>query len=290
MNTSQAVERTVLTGRVSTHRTALEGGVVLTPALLEAFLERQRVKSTTEDTVKRYRHALELLYADLPPDKEIRRGTLAQWRESLLERGYAPRTVNVCVSAANSLLSYLGRRELQLMERLEPQTEIRPELTRAEYLRLLGTARALGKRQLYLLIKLFAGTGLPVQALPDVTVEGVEAGSLVVTRGGERRGVPIPACLRRELLDYARDAGRRSGAIFVTGSGKPLGRTNVSSGIRKLCADAQVPEEKGNPRCLRALYQATRAGIEANISLLVEQTQERLMESEQPSIGWEEAP
>ena len=116
----------------------------------------------TAERTPRYRHNLNLLYADLPAGKEIRRDTLAQWRESLLERGYAPRTVNVSISAANSFLAYLGRRELQLMEHLEPQREFQPEMTRAEYLLLLSTAKALGKRHLYLLIKLFAGTGLPV--------------------------------------------------------------------------------------------------------------------------------
>ena len=288
MNTSQSTERTVTVRKVPARRNGLESGAVLTSGLLEAFLERQRTKSTTEETVKRYRHALELLYDDLPPDKEVRRGTLSQWRESLLARGYAPRTVNVSISAANSLLAYLGRREFQLMERLEPEQEIRPELTRTEYLRLLSTARALGKEQLYLLVKVFGSTGLPVQALPKVTVEAARAGCVVLEQAGSRQSVHLPDCLRGELLEFSRRTGRRTGPVFVTGSGPPLGRTNGTDGIRKLCAAAQVPEEKGNPRCLRRLYQTTRAGIEANISLLVEQAHDRLVEKEQLDIGWED--
>lgn len=288
MNTSQAMERVVPTCRTAGRRPVPENGIVLTPEWIETFLERQRSKSTTEDTVKRYRHALELLYADLPPNKEVWQGTLAQWRDSLQARGYAARTVNVSISAANSLLRYLGRRDLQLMERLEPEEEVRPELTRTEYLRLLSTARALGKEQLYLIIKLFAGTGIAVQDLPKVTVEAVRSGSILVTQGGERQALHIPTCLREELFQFAAYAGRRTGPLFVTGAGNPLGRTNVSSGIRKLCWEAQVPEEKGNPRCLRRLYQETCAGIETNIKLLVEQAHDRLMETEQLSIGWED--
>lgn len=288
MNTSQAMERAVPVRRNSGHRLAQESGIVLTPEGIETFLEYQKSKSTTEDTVKRYRHALELLYVDLPPDKEIRCGTLAQWREGLLGCGYAPRTVNVSISAANSLLGYLGRRELQLMERLEPEQEVRPELTRTEYLRMLSTARALGKRQLYLIIKLFAGTGIAVQDLPKVTAKTVSTGSIVLMQGGERQVLHIPSCLQEELLCFAAHTGRHTGPLFVTGAGNPLGRTNVSSGIRKLCGAAQVPEEKGNPRCLRRLYQETRKEIETNIKLLVEQAHDRLMETEQLSIGWEQ--
>lgn len=47
-------------------------------------------------------------------------------------------------------------------------------------------------------------------------------------------------------------------------------RTNIFTGIHQLCVAAKVPEEKGNPRCLRKLYFSTREGIEWNIALLVE--------------------
>lgn len=288
MNTSQTTERVISVRRDPVFKAVQEAGFVLSPERIEEFLGTLEGKGSVDGTVKRYRYNLNLLYANLPPDKEIRRGILAQWRENLLERGYAASTVNVSISAVNSFLAYWGRRELQLMERLEPQAEIQPEMTRTEYLRLLGTAKALGKRQLYLLIKLFAATGLPVQALPKVTVETAAAGSLVIVQGGERQVIHIPDCLRQELLDFATHVGRSTGPLFVTKAGAPLGRTNVSNAIRRLCAEARVPEEKGNPRCLRRLYQTTRSGIEANISLLVEQAHERLMETEQLSIGWEQ--
>ena len=38
---------------------------------------------------------------------------------------------------------------------------------------------------------------------------------------------------------------------------------------------------------LRKLYLSTRAGIESNITLLVEQALERQLEKEQFSVGWE---
>ena len=67
-----------------------------------------------------------------------------------------------------------------------------------------------------------------------------------------------------------------------------MSRTYVTAMIRQLCGAAQVAEEKGNPRCLKRLCQATRAGIEGNISLLVDQALERLLDQEQLQIGWEE--
>ena len=58
--------------------------------------------------------------------------------------------------------------------------------------------------------------------------------------------------------------------------------------IRMLCHDARVDEEKGNPRCLRKLYQTTQENMEASVHMLVEQAHERLLNTEQLAVGWEE--
>ena len=65
-----------------------------------------------------------------------------------------------------------------------------------------------------------------------------------------------------------------------------MDRSNVTARIRRLCLAAGVPEEKGSPRCLRKLYQATREGIERGVALLIEQAQDRLLEEEELSVGW----
>lgn len=259
-------------------------GLDITPPLIDEFLTCLQQRSYTPDTLYTYRRSLELLHDYLPENKRLCPGMLEQWRTDLLEEGYAARTVNVCISAANSLLEYLGRRELQVKKPLEPSRKIQPELTRAEYLRLLSTARILGKERTYLLIKLFGAAGLSMQELPKLTVEAAEAGRLPLSAG---RLVRIPESLRIELLGYAKREGISSGLIFTSGAGKVLHRSNISGSIRALCRDAQVAEEKGNPRCLRKLYQTTQAGIMSNISVVVEQAYDRLLETEQLAIGWD---
>lgn len=256
--------------------------VTLTPELIEEFLKHLLTKGRTADTLQAYSHNLSILYRDLPGDKHIGDGTLERWRDNLLAKGYAPRTVNLHISTVNSLLEYCGHRELQLGRPLESEAAIRPELTRSEYLRLLSTARQLNKEREYLLIKVFAAVGLSVRDLPLVTAEAVGEGKLRLPSGIVR----IPDCLRAELLDYIGRENIRSGPLFVTRAGTCLKRTSVTSMIQRLCRDAQVPEEKANPRCLRRLYQTTQAGLQANLSLLMEQAYDRLLETEQLAIGW----
>ena len=203
------------------------------------------------------------------------------------EGGLLPGTVNTHISAANGLLAFLGRRDLQLIGQLDTGEEIQPELTRAEYLRLLTTARTQGRERTYLLVKTFALTGLRVGELDQMTAEAVAEGRVSVAEGGRRREVPIPACLQRELESYLHRTGITPGPVFLTRSGRPMRRTQVSGEIRTLCRDARVDAEKSNPRCLRRLYQATQEQIRADVLSLAEQAHEQLLDAEQRTVGWE---
>lgn len=263
-------------------------GVRMTQDEIQRFLADYEGMNRTKDTVQFYRRKLQRLYEDLPEDKTIRHGTLKDWQESLLESGYTPGSVNAFLSAANSYLDYIGHREYQLAGQLKEEKVPQPELSRAEYLHLLHTAKLLGKEKVYLLIKTFASTGLFAQELPEVTVEAVREGKIICDQNKQKQIVTVPACLQKELLDYAKRNGILSGPVFQTRDGRPMHRTYVTAAIRSLCEEAKVPGEKGNPKSLRKLYLTTRAGIESNIALLVEQAMERMLEQEQFSVGWDE--
>ena len=260
--------------------------VILTPELIDGFLAGMAARGARKDTLGTYRNRLEMFYHYLPEDKRIRRGAVNMWAEALRGQGYAGRTVNQSLSIANSLLAWAGRRDLQGERVPVPGTQAQPELTRGEYLRLLSTARSLGKDRAYLLAKVFATTGVNLQNLSRLTVEAVREDRVQVTDHGSQRPAHIPACVKAELLAYARRKGILRGPIFVTRGGAPLNRVTASMLISGICRDAQVPREKGNPRCLKRLYQATQAGIEANISLLVEQAHDQMIEMEQAAVGW----
>ena len=252
---------------------------------IEAFLRSLERRGRATGTIQAYRRSLTRFYQALPPDKRVGRDTLSRWRDDLLAQGYTARTVNAALSAANSLLDFLGQRECQMVRRLAVADQAQPELDRREYLRLLSAARAQGNERAYLLVKVFAVTGISVHGLPELTVEAVRANALAPEPGGPRR--PIPASLREELLAYIRRRELTGGPVFVTRSGRPLSRTAVTAAIQSLAGDAQVAPEKCNPRCLRKLCQTTLAEIEADVRRLVEQTRDQLLEEEQRLVGWE---
>ena len=184
-------------------------------------------------------------------------------------------------------MAFLGRRDLQSVGALEGD-DVQPSVTRTEYLRLLTTARALDKERLYLLVKLFGCTGIPLQELPRVTVEALTEGRVIVHK---QRSCPAAPTFRTFCgRSYWPTPGGRGPHQAPSSTPKaesrwaaPPSRTASSS-----CAGTPgVPEEKANPRCLKRLWQSTQDGIRTQIDLLVEQASDRLMEAEQLTVGWD---
>ncbi len=265
-----------------------EKEVTLTPESIDGYLEHLRSAGRVQGTLDSYRRKIGRLYQTLPEeDKSIRQDTLPWWREKLAEEGYSAAGINQFVIVVNGYLGYMGARELQVTDRLESAEEPQLELTRSEYLRLLSAARSLDREQAYLLVKVFGNSDLPVQELSRLTVEAARGGMISISRRCSKEIIRFPGAVCRELLDYAERQGIRSGPIFLTRAGKLIDRTYAAQSIRRLCPAAQVPEEKGNPRYLRKMYQTTRDGIERNVALLVERAQDRLLEEEQLTVGWE---
>ena len=257
---------------------------------VERFLDGFTKKGRSEATVARYRRYMEMLYEFLPEDKNIQRGTLALWREDLAKRGYSPSSLNIVMSVCDRFLAFVDCREYQIGDRLEKQETLQPVLTRNEYMRLLATAKSQGDERLYLLVKTLACVGIHLQELKDITVQNVQSGRFELPYQGARRIVLVPGCLQRELLSYADKRGISAdptAQIFLTERGVPINRSYITEMITRLCEAAQVPVEKGNPRCLRRLYQATWDGIRSNMEFLLEQALERQIEEEQLTVGWD---
>ena len=269
-------------------RTAAPAELTVTWEEVCRYLDSLAARGRRRETIQVYRPKLEAFYHFLPEDKRVAADTLELWRAALLREGYSPGTANTHVSADNGLLAYLGRRDLQLIGQLDTEGEIQPELSRTEYLRLLATARNLGRERTYLMVKVFALTGIRVSELNRVTVRAVEEGRVLTACDGRAQYVLIPACLRKELTVYLRRVGITAGPVFVTRSGRPMRRTQVSGEIRTLCRDARVDGDKSNPRCLRRLYQVTQERIRDSVQILAEQAHERMLEEEQLTVGWEQ--
>lgn len=203
----------------------------------------------------------------------ITKENVIDYKQNLIESGYAPRSINSMLASINSLFCFFGWFELRIKP-LKLQKQIfRPEekeLTRKEYESLCRTAEKKNNERLSLIIQTICATGIRVSELRFITVEAVRTGAAVVSLKGKTRTVFLVRSLQEKLMRYVHERKITSGAIFITRTGKPLSRTNIWREMKSLCRDAEVNPEKVFPHNLRHLFARVFYGLERDIAKLAD--------------------
>ena len=231
----------------------------ITERELENFVQNLRTSERSAGTIEKYVRDVRKFAAWLEGEAVSRERTAA-WRDSLLERGYAPVTVNSMVAAVNRFFIALGWEDcrvkaLRIQRRLF--RDDRRELTREEYERLLTAAHTLGRERLALLLETICATGIRVSEVKYITVEAAQAGRAEISLKGKLRTILLPGKLCRKLKKYARRQKTASGEIFLTRSGKSLSRRQIWAEMKRLCKAAGVAPSKVFPHNLRHLFART---------------------------------
>ena len=261
---------------------------VLTRSDIDLYLQDVASRGCKQGTLENYRRSLLNFFDWLPEGKRVSREKVYEYQEYLIGK-YTSRTVNMKMTAINGILGFLDLREYQSTVKASvDDTAIQPEFSRNEYLRMLSAAKAIGDERLYLIIKLFGTTGIAVQEFDKVTVEAVRSGTIVTFPNRNRLALRIPACVQSELLEYAKEKGVKSGPIFLTKEGRPLGRTTLSNMVPHIARYAKVEENKCTPRCLQKLYAESWDTIKSNVNVMLQMTYDELLEQEQVIYGWQD--
>ena len=137
-------------------------------------------------------------------------------------------------------------------------------------MRLLKVAKKRKRPRLFYLLQTIASTGIRVSELKFITIEALVLRRAQVSLKGKTRVVILPQRLCRELYDYARDNGIKTGSVFVTRTGKPLDRSNILHEMKSLSKEAKVEEEKLFLHNLRHLFALTYYMSEHNICHLAD--------------------
>lgn len=187
----------------------------------------------------------------------VTKEAVISWRNSLLDRGRAPGTVNAKLSALNSLFRFFGWNEcrvkfLKIQRKVFREND--RELTKKEYQQLLKTAYKTGKERLALLMEAICSTGIRVSEVKYITVEAVQRGQAAVNLKGKIRVIILPEKLCSKLQRYAEKQKIALGEIFIAESGKSLSRKQIWREMKTLCQKAGVESTKVFPHNLRHLF------------------------------------
>lgn len=223
---------------------------------IESFARMLRGEELRESTIENYlRHvsALRAWMGDEPVTKE----RVAAWKESLIDGGRCPGTVNSMLVSTNRFLAFLGWGDCQVKAlRVQRQLfrENRRELTRGEFDRLIAAARAAGRERLLLLMETICSTGIRVSEVKYITVEALRSGKAEIALKGKIRTVLLPGKLCRKLLKYCKKRNTVSGEVFLTKNGSSLSRKQIWAEMKSLCGLAGVAPSKVFPHNLRHLF------------------------------------
>lgn len=239
---------------------------------IAAFREHLISEEKSDATVEKYGRDADAFrrFADgAAVTKEL---TIA-YKTALLARGYATRSVNSILASLNSLFAFLGWPDCRVRHLKMQQEAYCPEekeLSKAEYLRLVQTAWLRGNERLNLLLQTICGTGIRVSELQFITVEAAIRGEATVSLKGKTRTVLLVKPLQKKLLRYAAEQKIKTGAIFITSTGRPMNRTNIWREMKRLCQQANVDPRKVFPHNLRHLFARTFYGLEKDIAKLAD--------------------
>ena len=232
---------------------------------IQTYANHLRLEEKSAATIEKYLRDLRN-FACWLDGREITKERTAEWKAHLVERGYAPASVNAMLSALNGLLDFLElgtcRVKFLKLQRRMFRDDSR-DLTRADYDWLISTAQERSQNRLALLMETICATGIRVSEVRYITVEAAKAGRAEIALKGKIRTILIPGKLCRKLLKYAKQQKTASGEIFLTGNGKSLSRRQIWAEMKRLCVHAGVEPSRVFPHNLRhcfatAYYRAYR--------------------------------
>ena len=232
---------------------------LITVERLQGFAAYLRQEECSTGTVLKYYRDLRTFMAWLE-GRPVTKEQVKEWKDALLEQGYAAVTINSMLASLNRFLDVAGFgtcrvRPLRIQRRIFQKQE--RELTREEYHRLVAAARNQGRERLALLLETICATGIRVSEVRYITVEAAHTGRAEVSLKGKIRTILLPGKLCRKLLKYAKDRKIASGEIFLTRGGHSISRKQIWSEMKSVCSAAGVAPTKVFPHNLRHLFART---------------------------------
>lgn len=244
---------------------------IVSTIMLENFEVQLRNDEKSEVTIKKYLHDVKCFMA-FANNREVDK-TITLAYKSKLGAEYAIASANSMIAALNTFLQFAGWIDCCIKQfKVQKKTYCseEKELTKAEYIRLVETAKKNGNKRLNLILQTICGMGIRVSELQFVTVEAIYRGEAVVSCKNKTRIVFIVPELKKKLLRYAKEKNIVSGCVFITKHGNPMNRCNIWREMKALCEQSGVSSDKVFPHNLRHLFARTFYGLEKDIAKLAD--------------------
>ncbi|MBS5737327.1 MAG: tyrosine-type recombinase/integrase [Clostridiales bacterium] len=238
---------------------------------IKNYMRYLAYEEKSPSTIKQYLRDILSFFACLG-NEPVTKERVIQYKNKLSEK-YRPASVNAKIAALNSFFSYIELPQLrvkQLKIQRNAFSSQKKELRKAEYMRLVETAKHKGDEKLALMLQTICGTGIRVSELQFITAEAVNIGQAAICLKGKNRSVVISGKLRKFLREYMRKNRIAAGPVFVTRNGRPVDRSYIWKMMKALCESAGVQKEKVFPHNLRHLFATCFYSIDKDMARLAD--------------------
>lgn len=240
--------------------------------IIRRFQKHLTEEEKSNATIEKYIRDV-AAFASYAENAAITKESVIAYKQQLMCKSYAARSINSMLASINSLFCFLGWNDLKV-KTLKVQQQVfcqeERELTRTEYERLCRTALKKHNERLYLILQTICSTGIRVSELTFITVEAVRAGKAIVFLKGKTRTIFLVKELQKKLLKYISAQKTTGGSVFVTRTGKPLSRSNIWREMKSICEEAKVNPRKVFPHNLRHLFARIFYGLKKDIVRLAD--------------------
>ncbi|HAT4315882.1 TPA: tyrosine-type recombinase/integrase [Clostridium perfringens] len=225
---------------------------------LNEFLEEEREKDLSVNTLEKYERDLKLLFKYLKRKEnsieKITKKEIEKYINLLKREGYKPSSINSKIISINKYLKFLGSEFRIKSIKVQEKMYIDNILTKREFERLIKACSE-NKRD-YTIIMTLANTGLRVSELLSLTINDIKKGSIYVYgKGGKGREVILSPQLKKIINDYIENYRLKTHKrLLFTGERGALKRNAINKMLLKYQEKSKISREKMHPHNFRHFY------------------------------------
>ena len=224
---------------------------------LPDFLIEQTEDEKSQNTLKKYKHNIELFIDWIPDDAAIDKNIVIEFKRHLLDDlQFRTNTINNYIVCVNKFLFWCGINDCKVKQLRKQHAASNSEiLSLADYKRLLRIAKRIGQEDTYLIMKILAMTGIRIEELSFFTVENMKTNYIHVRNKGKERSIIIRQDLAREIRQYCRDKGIKTGVIFsCMNKGRMMAKSTIWRRMQRIAGIARVSKNKVHAHSFRHLF------------------------------------
>lgn len=224
---------------------------------LPLFIMEQSEEEKSQNTLKKYKHNIELFIDWLSDDADVDKTIVIDFKRHLLEDlHFRTNTINNYIISVNKFLYWCGIQDCKVKQLKKQHAASNSEiLSLTDYKRLLRFAKRMNQEDTYLIMKILAMTGIRIEELSFFTVENMKSNYIHVRNKGKERSIIIRQDLAREIRAFCRDKGIREGIIFSCKiKGKMMAKSTIWRRMKKIASVAKVRKNKVHAHSFRHLF------------------------------------